>query len=352
MAWLIGAAVLTMFGVVLSALRWKTVLDALGLRRRLRRLLPLYFAGQFVSNVLPTTIGGDVLRVSRLSKENGDTPDTFASVVLERLTGWLVLPLITFVGLDHQPRPARPGRGVHHRAWPSPSGTLIALAGVLVLADHPTPRRALRATARAGAASSAPSTSGSTACATSPRPPPERARASVSLYQLVLCLAALIAAHALGIGDVGLTPLLAFFPAVLIAQVLPIGISGLGVREGAFVLFLTPLGVPAEQAIALGLLLYLLNLVVSLAGAPAFAIGNRAATPPATAEPSPPLAERRCGGDADRKADRGPAWSDPSPRGYPRTRSAASPAGPLPPPGVAPHDPRDDRQPGRPPGPR
>ena len=74
---------------------------------------------------------------------------------------------------------------------------------------------------------------------------------------------------------VGPTALLAFFPAVLIAQVLPISISGLGVREGAFVLFLTPLGVPTQQAIALGLLLYLLNVAVSLLGAPAFAVGGR-----------------------------------------------------------------------------
>ena len=57
--------------------------------------------------------------------------------------------------------------------------------------------------------------------------------------------------------------------------VLPISISGLGVREGLFVLFLHPLGVPRSQAIALGLLLYLLNLVVSLAGAPSFAIGHK-----------------------------------------------------------------------------
>ena len=40
-------------------------------------------------------------------------------------------------------------------------------------------------------------------------------------------------------------------------------------------LFLHPLGVPRSQAIALGLLLYLLNLVVSLAGAPSFAIGHK-----------------------------------------------------------------------------
>ena len=39
--------------------------------------------------------------------------------------------------------------------------------------------------------------------------------------------------------------------------------------------FLTPLGVPTEQAVALGLVLYALNLVMSLVGAPAFAMGSR-----------------------------------------------------------------------------
>ncbi|MEQ1786183.1 MAG: lysylphosphatidylglycerol synthase transmembrane domain-containing protein, partial [Acidimicrobiales bacterium] len=96
--WLVVAMSLTLAGLVLSALRWQRVLDVLGLHAGLRRLLSHYLAGQFVSNVLPTTIGGDVLRVSRLSKETGESPKTFASVVLERLTGWLVLPLISVVG--------------------------------------------------------------------------------------------------------------------------------------------------------------------------------------------------------------------------------------------------------------
>jgi uncharacterized membrane protein YbhN (UPF0104 family) len=279
--WLVAALVLTLLGVVLSALRWKTVLDALGLPSKLRRLLPLYFAGQFVSNVLPTTIGGDVLRVSRLSKENGDTPDTFASVVLERLTGWIVLPLITFVGLIINPDLRDQGEA-STIAMAVAAGTLIALAGILVLVDHP------RLGGRFAKGEGWRRFAGAVHLGINRlrhRPAAAAEVLAVGLvYQLVLVLAALTAAHALGMGDLGLTPLLAFFPAVLVAQVLPIGISGLGVREGAFVLFLTPLGVSTEDAIALGLLLYLLNLVASLAGAPAFAIGNRAAPPaPATA---------------------------------------------------------------------
>jgi hypothetical protein len=62
---------------------------------------------------------------------------------------------------------------------------------------------------------------------------------------------------------------------VLIVQVLPISIAGFGIREGLFVLFLHPLGVPDGKAVALGILIYLLALVVSLFGAPAFAFGNR-----------------------------------------------------------------------------
>ena len=109
--------------------------------------------------------------------------------------------------------------------------------------------------------------------------PPGRVIATGFAYQLVLVTSALMAARALGMpAGVGPTALLAFVPAVLIAQVLPITISGLGVREGLFALFLQPLGVPRSQAIALGLLLYLLNLIVSLLGAPAFAIGHRSET--------------------------------------------------------------------------
>jgi glycosyltransferase 2 family protein len=271
-AWLAGAALLTLLGIVLSALRWQQVLHALGLRAGLRQLVSLYFAGQFVSNVLPTTIGGDVLRVSRLSKANGDTPDTFASVVLERLTGWLVLPLITLFGLAINPGLRELGRATTLAVLIA-VGTLVALVVVLVAADRPSLGGRFRhregwmrfvGAVHLGVIHL--------------RKNPAAALSVIAvgvIYQFVLCLAALMAAEAVGLTSVGLTPLLAFFPAVLIAQVLPIGISGLGVREGAFVIFLTPLGVPAEQAVALGLLLYLLNLGVSLLGAPAFAVGSR-----------------------------------------------------------------------------
>lgn len=277
-AWLAGALVLTFAGVVLSAARWSAVLAALDQHPPFRRLLSLYFAGQFMGNVLPSTIGGDALRVARLSKDTGEGPTTFASVVLERLTGWLVLPVITLVGLAVNPGLRELGRA-SALAFGVASGTLVLLAIVLVLTgrqgrglegklEHNEGWRRFTSATRYGIQRLI-------------REPAATARilATGFAYQLILIGAALMAARALGLpSGAGPTALLAFVPAILTAQVLPISISGLGVREGLFVLFLQPLDVPRSQAIALGLLLYLLNLVVSLFGAPAFAVGGRTRT--------------------------------------------------------------------------
>ena len=59
---------------------------------------------------------------------------------------------------------------------------------------------------------------------------------------------------------------LAFVPAVAMAQVLPVSLGGLGIREGLLVLLLNPLGVPAGKAIGVGLLWYGMTLLVSLLG--------------------------------------------------------------------------------------
>jgi len=271
--WLVLAAALTLLSFALSTLRWHAVLRAMDLTPvPLRRLFGHFTAGQFVSNVLPTTIGGDVVRVSRLAGDNGNAADSFASVVIERLTGWLVLPLITLVGFTVNPALRQLGTPTAI-AIAIAAGTLILLVGILYAADHP--RLLGRFAQREGWQRFVGAVHIGVARL---RHKPLAAVGIVVvglMYQGVMVLAAAAAAEALGIEQVGITVLAAFLPAVLISQILPIGISGLGVREGAFVLFLTPLGVATEQAIALGLLLYALNLVVSLVGAPAFAVGSR-----------------------------------------------------------------------------
>jgi glycosyltransferase 2 family protein len=277
--WLLAASAVTFVGIVLSAVRWQRVLAVLQLPAHITALTAYQLAGLFVGNFLPSTIGGDVLRVSRLSAASGRGPDSFASVVLERLTGWIVLPVITLTALALNPGLLRLGLA-SQVAFALSITTLALLAVVLVLAarpgvgarleGHEGVRRFLRAV-HLGI---------------------HRFRENPGLafevlvagfvYQLAVVLAAYLASEALGL-DVGWTAMMAFMPAVAILQVLPVTIGGLGVREGAFVLFLSRsgLGVTTNQAITLGLLIYAVNLAVSLMGAPAFAVGGRPARVPA-----------------------------------------------------------------------
>ena len=274
-----GALLLTLTGIVLSTIRWRQVLQALGLPTGVRPLLSHYLAGLFVGNFLPSTIGGDVLRVARLAAVNGDRPDTFASVVLERLTGWLVLPMLTLGAMVVNPGLVR--LGAASTVALTISITTLVLLGC-TLAVVASPKLGGRLAGRPGWQRFAGAVHvGLGRLRAHPVAALSVLAAGVA-YQLVVVLSGLLATRALDL-DVSLTAAMAFMPAVAIAQVIPISLGGLGVREGAFVLFLGPLGVPTASAVALGLLVYGLNLCVSLLGAPAFAVGGRTpSSPPPT----------------------------------------------------------------------
>lgn len=262
--------VVTLAGLVLSAWRWQRVLAVLEVRTKLRSLVSYYLAGQFVGNFLPSTIGGDVLRVSRLSASSPGTAP-FASVVLERLTGWIVLPLLTLLGFLISP--SLLGLGVASRlALGLAMGTLVLLAGVLVMAG--SHRVAGRFAQREGWTRFI----GAVHLGVARLRAHPAAAATVllvaTIYQFSTVVAVYLATQALDL-HLPFTAVLAFAPAVAVAQVLPLSLNGLGVREGAFVLFLDPFGVNTSQAIAVGLLVYGMTLVVSLLGAPAFAVGSR-----------------------------------------------------------------------------
>ena len=270
-AFLAAGLIITGLGIVLSAWRWQRVLDVFGVRAPLRTLTGHYFAGQFVGNVLPSTVGGDVVRVSRTSTVAGSGSVAFAAVVLERLTGFIALPLLVFLGFV-----IRPSLLDNNSAWIAiaiAGGTLLLLGVILVVVGHP--RLAGRFAERdnwmrfIGAVHI-----GINRLRHQPRATFGIVGAAL-IYQLSVVAAVYCAAQALDI-SVPNAAILAFIPAVAMAQTIPLSVSGFGVREGMLVLLLHPLGVSTSSALALGLFWYGMLLVVSLLGAPAFAVGNRA----------------------------------------------------------------------------
>jgi glycosyltransferase 2 family protein len=270
LAFLVVGIALMMASIVIAAWRWQRVLEAFGVSVPVRRLCSHYFAGQFLGNVLPSTIGGDVLRIARCSKDVGARDTAAASVVIERLTGFVSLPLLIVVGFL-----ARPDLLSEPNAWIAlvcAGGTVVLLAVLLVLAGHPN--LAGRFTEHEnwmrylGALHV-----GVDRLRRSPR----AAAATVGLaivYQVVVVAAVYCAVHTIGL-TIPNAAVVGYVPAVAMAQVLPISVGGFGLREGLLVLFLKPLGAKTGQAVAVGLLWYALMLIASLPGAPAFALGHR-----------------------------------------------------------------------------
>lgn len=264
-AWLLAALACVISSVALASLRWKQVCEALGLHVSTWRLVWHNFAGQFVSSFLPTTVGGDVIRVSRLGKDTGDRPTSFTTVIFERLSGWMVLPASIFVGLMLDADLRALGAATRG-AMVAAIVTLLVLALIILAAGNDYSGRLL-ARYESSLAWLHAIHAGLDVLRKKPRDI-GRILASGAVYQAMLVLAFWCAAHSIGIEQFGFRAALAFVPAVLIVQVLPLGIGGLGVREGALVLFLGELDVPDEQAVALGLTIYALTIITSLIGLP------------------------------------------------------------------------------------
>lgn len=67
--------------------RWHTLLHSAGVPVRLQDSLRITFAGLFASNFLPTTIGGDVVRLAMAIRQGYDKVVAAASLVVDRLVG-------------------------------------------------------------------------------------------------------------------------------------------------------------------------------------------------------------------------------------------------------------------------
>ncbi|MFM7064519.1 MAG: YbhN family protein, partial [Actinomycetes bacterium] len=133
--WIAVAVGVHVVAYVLQTLRWSQVSDTLGIHLRFRRLFSHLLAGEFVSNALPTSFGGDVVRVVRQGNDVGDYADSFAATGIERLTGWLVLPLISFVALAARPEYLQLGTASVVTVLTNVI-TLLLLGGVLWAAGH------------------------------------------------------------------------------------------------------------------------------------------------------------------------------------------------------------------------
>jgi glycosyltransferase 2 family protein len=79
--------------------RWHVLLRSAGMLVTAGQTIRLTFAGLFASNFLPTTVGGDVVRLGGAMRFNLDQPTLVASLVVDRLIGMAGMALAVPFGL-------------------------------------------------------------------------------------------------------------------------------------------------------------------------------------------------------------------------------------------------------------
>ena len=97
--WLIPAGLLHIVGLSLLSLRWRILLRGQGVHPTYGQLFIYYVMAAFFNNFLPSTIGGDTVRVIESRRLTGSTTTSVMVVIIERLTGMMALVVIAAVGL-------------------------------------------------------------------------------------------------------------------------------------------------------------------------------------------------------------------------------------------------------------
>lgn len=91
--WLGFSFSLHALGLLISAVRWQILIQALGEKAPLGFLVKSYLVGTFFNNFLPTRIGGDVVRIWDGSRYSQTLVRSSAIILVERWTGMSVLLL-------------------------------------------------------------------------------------------------------------------------------------------------------------------------------------------------------------------------------------------------------------------
>ena len=271
--WVAAAVAIHFVTVALSLWRWRVVVACFGIGASLGRLLHLLLIGYGFNLVLPTGLGGDAVRAYYLAqREDAWLPTTLMTTFLDRFFGLFGLILVGTVAVAIEPIPIQ-GRSL------LPLFALL-LAGFVVAAGllfHPRAQGLLTGwLGRVGRVELAGRLDEVAQALQRLRRSPIALAAGIGLsvtIQLVVIATTWVAARALGF-EAPLAVFAAFVPVINLTLVFPLTINGLGVREAAYYVLFSEIGVPIEEAVLLSLLTFLVMNVPGVIGALLYAFSS------------------------------------------------------------------------------
>ena len=265
LVWFAVAAAIMIGTVPLLAVRWEWLLAAHGIAEPIRWLTRAYFVAYTAGQLLPTSLGGDAVRIVETSRRHpGRTGDVTGTVLLERGLGGAATVLLGAVGFL-----LSIGRyDVGAYIWLEGVfvfGTIVAGFLFFARSARPLLRRVLPLLERVRLARPLQAFYEGVHHYRS-RPRVLLAAFALTLgVQAVRILSIWAAARAVGIG-LDLRVYYVMGPLLFLVMLVPFTLNGLAVREAFFVSFLGSLGVPAEQAFSAGFLFFLVTVLLSLPG--------------------------------------------------------------------------------------
>lgn len=242
------SAFLYLIAQFFSTIRWKLLLSE---RVNIKKLFSLYMIGAFFNIILPGIIGGDAVKGYYLYKETGKGTSTLASIFMDRYIGFICLLFIGMLALPFG-----------YNQLNNSKATLLLPIFVLIF----TISSLFVFSFRIG----------------------KRFRFLTNFYNyfhhyrtqwkillktfllsIIIQSLNILAVYIITLGinqKVSLLSYLIFMPLIIVFTTIPISISGIGVREGVFTLFLGSINIKADVATAISLLWFLSMVAGSLPG--------------------------------------------------------------------------------------
>jgi uncharacterized protein (TIRG00374 family) len=262
--WLLLAFSLHALGLAISAYRWQILARAQGDEVPLSYLAKSYLVGTFFNNFLPTRFGGDVVRIWDGSLYSKSLVKSSAIVLVERFTGIIVLFLFAVAASLFRLDMARRLPII----WVA---LLLGLAGLLLIAAFflPVFARRLAAFRLHGFPDKVRNKilifRETILHYRTQKGPFLRATLWALLLQLNVILYYFLIGRALHL-DIPLIDYFIFIPIVLVIQIIPITINGLGLREGSYIEIFKYYGILPQTAVSFSLVDVAFNLVLGIIG--------------------------------------------------------------------------------------
>lgn len=285
------AAALGVYGLsaVAGAQQWGWILRVSGIRTPMREIHRLYLVGLFFNNFLPANVGGDAVKIFDLGRREGKPLKVFCATLLDRLLGLSSLTFLALLAVAVATIRATTLPPV----YPLFVAMVVWFALLVILLSGRVASRIPPLLRRLGLNRLADRYDGVVSEF-------RLYRSQEGWFGLIFLFALLVqtlrvTTHILvAVGlSIALSPqqalqLFVLVPLLGILIALPISVNGLGLRESASAVTFTFAGIAPQDAVAMELSAYLVQVSFSLLGGWLFWRGRRTSGPDGLPPPIPP----------------------------------------------------------------